>query len=576
VSGLYHAFSDPATEQERQELLSKIREQNAKGDDIPEDLALNPSRATLAYHRLIDAPADQLEKKSDNEKEAARDLLAQRQNWKGTGLYASGAVDRGLAAIPMVGPWINSVAERAEKGDVSGAATDIAAALAIQNAKPLAEASIGKTKGALSSTMAETPPNEEFTRGELLDYARENGVNLDVADATGSGVAQGLKGFAERSLAGRGTMKANASNNLQAVQAAADSELAKYAPESLDRNALGTAIQSRLQANYEGLKASAADQFSDLDKQLAAKPVSVADTVQQRAQAIIDSNKGYYDAHPELKPKQAWEIVKDLATDDRKSLPWSELHQLRSDLMDFYRNNPDLTKSRAESWIQQLVSSIDNSMTDASSGLTDAQRTQFRSANSTWEQMKATYDNPQHPFFSAVRSQMPSQVPGILSNKTPELAAQVQDVLGQRLAGQFQRDFVNRLLDPNGDGTYDLAGLNNRVQRLPADYVESVLGSRGARSLKLLARTAKTVSSNMNPSGTSDVMVPAGEFAGLFTHPVPTALELAGAHGMAKALTSPTMLDFLVRKSQVRTTPFAGGNSLPLSALLAGSDQEQQ
>src|SRR2546423_1926485 len=57
ASGLYHAFADPASDQEKADLLAKVREQNAKGDKIPESLATDPSTVTLAYHRLIDAPA---------------------------------------------------------------------------------------------------------------------------------------------------------------------------------------------------------------------------------------------------------------------------------------------------------------------------------------------------------------------------------------------------------------------------------------------------------------------------------------------------------------------------------------
>ena len=74
VTGLYHAFSYLATDQEKADLLNKIRDQNAKGDDIPEDLATNPSTATLAYHRLIDAPADALQQKGANTRAAAKDL----------------------------------------------------------------------------------------------------------------------------------------------------------------------------------------------------------------------------------------------------------------------------------------------------------------------------------------------------------------------------------------------------------------------------------------------------------------------------------------------------------------------
>jgi hypothetical protein len=132
IEGLYHALTDPATDQEKADLLAKIQKENADSgtqdptdkNHVPETLASNPSRATLAYHRLIDAPADMLHKKGDNEEAAARDLLAHSDYWKGANVYLSGLADKGLSAIPVAGPAINSIAQRAESGDVSGAATD--------------------------------------------------------------------------------------------------------------------------------------------------------------------------------------------------------------------------------------------------------------------------------------------------------------------------------------------------------------------------------------------------------------------------------------------------------------------
>jgi len=58
-----HAFTDEATDQEKQALLSKIREQNAKGDDIPEDLATNPSTANTCLSSFDRRSSDVLEKK---------------------------------------------------------------------------------------------------------------------------------------------------------------------------------------------------------------------------------------------------------------------------------------------------------------------------------------------------------------------------------------------------------------------------------------------------------------------------------------------------------------------------------
>jgi hypothetical protein len=161
LTGLYHAFTQPPSDQEKQEILAKIREQNQKGDNIPEELATNPSRATLALHRLIDAPADVLAKKGRDEVGVAQDLIKNHQYWRGGNLYLSGLADKLLSAVPVVGPAIGSIAERgegslipainkkgkdvpvsdvpAERKDFSGAATDVGAALALENAPTIAK-----------------------------------------------------------------------------------------------------------------------------------------------------------------------------------------------------------------------------------------------------------------------------------------------------------------------------------------------------------------------------------------------------------------------------------------------------
>lgn len=139
IEGVYHALSDPATDQEKAELTHKVNTMRARGQEVPMELATNPSRATLAYHRIIDAPADVLHEKGNDEIEAAKDLLENHHYWKGGNLYLSGLTDKGLSAIPMVGPFVNSIAERAEKGDTSGALTDVVAGKVLQDSPELAK-----------------------------------------------------------------------------------------------------------------------------------------------------------------------------------------------------------------------------------------------------------------------------------------------------------------------------------------------------------------------------------------------------------------------------------------------------
>lgn len=142
--GLYHAFSDPATETELRQLKEKSEaERNRQKDlwknapeltpDIP-DLSLNPSRVTLAWHRLVDAPADELQNKSLDEAANAKELWEQGHRWKAVNQYTNASADTALAAIPMMGPFINDIAQRAESGDVAGAAGDLTFAIAAEHA----------------------------------------------------------------------------------------------------------------------------------------------------------------------------------------------------------------------------------------------------------------------------------------------------------------------------------------------------------------------------------------------------------------------------------------------------------
>jgi hypothetical protein len=161
-NALYHAFSDPATPQEKVEIEQKMNQMRA-GQGMPAASTLPavpgqvigavtntydktpkpPTRTQLALHRLIDAPADELDAKANRELETSRELWDKRHEWSGliptgTGISIpmnqamalsgslSGAADKVLSRIPMLGPLVNGISEKFEKGDISGGMTDLA------------------------------------------------------------------------------------------------------------------------------------------------------------------------------------------------------------------------------------------------------------------------------------------------------------------------------------------------------------------------------------------------------------------------------------------------------------------
>jgi hypothetical protein len=171
LTGMYHAFNDPATDQEKADVLAKIRAENANIKDpknrIPEDLATNPSRATLALHRILDAPATTLAKKGRDEVTTAQDLINHHEYWKGGNLYLSGLADKLLSAVPVIGPAVNAEAERMERGDISGAVTGSLLAGALTN--PTGESS--SALGALDRVAGKTTKQVPRAVGEAVGEA---------------------------------------------------------------------------------------------------------------------------------------------------------------------------------------------------------------------------------------------------------------------------------------------------------------------------------------------------------------------------------------------------------------------
>lgn len=459
------------------------------------------------------------------------------------------------SGVPVVGPIASDLTQRYLLGDKSGAITEGAAYIA---APKLTEKALNANvrapfRGSMAGRMNQLAPGEQFTRQQILDASRARGINLDLADATGSGAARGVKAYSERSIGGKGTMRANTETNLQKLGDWADEHLSTYAPESTPREVLGGQMQGALEQDLGMRKTAAQTAFDDLDKRVGSNPVDATKTIQDQAQKILYDNKEYYQKHPELAPAKAIKIVEDLAKGN--SYSWSELHQLRSDLLEFTRNNPDIVKGRAEGWIQKLTGDIDQAMTnEATSKLKPADLEQFRKANELWSGIKDTYDNPQSPLYHAVRSQYPSQVPGMLTKATPELAQQVRTVMGD-LEGPLQRHVVESLLTDKS-GNLDLKNLNSRLSRVPNDYLSSILGKDGARELRMLGKVAQKVTVDVNPSGTAAAMIPYGEVGAastmLLTNPLAAGAtlggELATGYGTARGLTSPGVVDYLTRK----------------------------
>lgn len=384
--------------------------------------------------------------------------------------------------------------ERLQKGLMAGATMASAGA-------GVGESSL---RGSLNKGMDVRAANEPFTPRDLYDTAEQHGISLDLADATGRPLLRGMKAGSMHGLAGSGPFERNQAHNIEA--------LLQWTEDA------GNRVQAALENDYAARKQGASQIFEDLDKRVGPNFVNGKATVQAQAMNIRNQFQGYYDLHPEVLPRKAWAVVKDLS--EKGNYSWSELHNMRSDLMDIYRNNPEMIKSREQAWLQQLVKSIDDTMTGNSTVLPPADQAKFRQANATWEQLKETYDNPRHPLYTAIRSTNPSEVPKYLNSKK---------------APEFQRS-LHPILGPAYDELVKLGKIGEKVMK---DY---------------------------NPSGTAKVGQKFAQVSGISSgvplaamgHPVPlalTAADLAGEYGVAKAFNSPRVTRFLTDRNRAPAMP---------------------
>jgi len=375
-------------------------------------------------------------------------------------------------------------------------------------------------------------------------------VNLDLAQATDSGLLQAAKRANRYSLASQGTYETAGKLNTAALEdwanaeaeryspqtaghdevgsqvqdalrdhinstqsEAASSEAAKYSPESESKEVVGQKLQQALLTDLDGKQNAATTLYNQLDQNVGAgKPD--ASSVYAKAREIIADNADYYDKNPALKQSRAWQIVNDLAKrgETAPEVPPAATPE------GFETFNPDTPKvakpvpepdswtdlqklrtdlmseyrskeivgTRAEGWLKQLTGTV-----DAGSGLKGEDLSTFREANSIHQGIKSVYDDPQSPVYHAVRAQFPSKVPDLLSQSTPELARNVRAILknvGQGDEGRFQRQFVETLLNGKDGATPDLGGLNARLRTVRQAHLTSMLGEDGADALRQLGK----------------------------------------------------------------------------------------
>jgi hypothetical protein len=440
-------------------------------------------------------------------------------------------------------------------------------------------------KGAITGDVNAPIPGQTITPAERFAAMKSMGINPDAAEATNSPFLKTVKKVNQNSLTAAPIYERTAAGNVQALQDFTGNTLDTMSPLSPEEG--GAAVQKGLLRHQGELKQAATTGFNALDTQVGDKPIPGAKGLQQQAKNIVAQNAEYYRLHPELEPTRATAIVKDLARGGPATKPapkvvpgfgaasatppaavpprvptYTELHRLRSDLLDFNNTNPDLVKNQSNAWISQLAGAADQAITSGEGGLTPDQVQTFRTANEAWKTMKGTYDNPQSPLYSAARTAEPSRLVGGIS-KTPEMARTLTSNLTPQEVGPIQRGVAEGALKTTAQGPYNFRTFQGTFNRLAPDYKQALYTPQQLESLNNIGQAGSVLNTDLNPSGSAKLgqgIGEAGAMGASLLHPVGLAgnvLYHGAQHLIGRAMNNPAVVNALMRSSAL-TPPTPG------------------
>jgi hypothetical protein len=549
-------------------------------------------------------------------------------DYKTSGLSETTRRDFGRA-VPIVGPVLAKAQGQHDAGNDAGMAGTLAGFVGGSVAPEAALKGVkmlpGMAKTAIAGNVTKPITGSTITPLDRFNSAKNLGVNLDAADATNSSLLKNVKKLNENSLLGGNSYEKLGAANTSALQGSTDNFLSGMYPG--EREEGGLAIQKALKQNQTALQSKATAGFDSLPQNI---PMPGLYEVGKTAQNMAAQNSAYQGLFPSLTPKKTMGVVGDVGglgpqppapmrmspfVDERgQPMPsstqappqqlqgFSTAQKLRSDLLDFRRNNPDIVANQGDALIGNLAGKTDEAITGASSLLDPSQLKSFRDANAAWGDMKQTYDDPSSPLYHAVRTDNPSSLYGGIGSKTPENARNILsrlspadvdphessatpnlyttmdefgkkgsiDVSRQRqppmspAVGALRRGTVEGALKTNSDGSPNFKTFGTQLNRIPADYRGELFSPDQNATLRDIANTSNVLNRDYNPSGSAKMGQKIAEgFAML--HPNTIAGPLA-QYPIARLMTSPNSVNWLMKPP---VTP--SSLSAPASAMLSGA-----
>jgi len=505
--------------------------------------------------------------------------------------YVEGVKQGGpIAAVPVVGPMVAARYEQAKTdlpGAIGAGLVDVAALeLGRRGVKSITAApktaALQKSGGIrqllgrrLSAEEANRlPATARFnpalanTPAEILEHAASEGIDLTPAQATKAPLQRTIQAVGERSLFGANQLAegidANAGALIKSVRKFAD----KVDPKALglSEEAAGEAIQQNAKVALDVAKENASQAYKQVsvDQANLAGDISSLSKFAKEVQFVREPNAAV--ARKVYQTPGAQAALTDIGSAPERLGPNPSIRSLRNLRTEFWEKGNDFSGAvpdSARALYKQAAEKVDNAMMRAAKGTPFEES--FREASAQWKALQEKYNEKGTPLARILQEKDPAKIVRSILNRAS--AADIEIMQKEGMTGAIEalkRQVIEEVVRNKFRNTAaGLAGYSD-------SFLNTLFGREALKELYLKSEIGRRFAWEMNPSGTSNVMI--GEHQ--ISHPEPSKLGLL--YGAAKMSMPrdpnaflpgmPTSLQTLlspIKRKGIRTTPFLLGAASP-------------
>jgi hypothetical protein len=384
---------------------------------------------------------------------------------------------------------------------------------------------ITKVAAPYADRMRVRAPGEEFTGKEIIQTAKQRGIRLAPGQVPGAskGVRL-LQGAAEKSITGAGRMQRSNEANLTKLGQSFEKKLSGYS-QIADPEQRGVIAQEKLEGALKTTKGELGQRFDKVvgqgvgAKAVDPNPVLRLSRSMRRETAAADK------ALPSLARTGVTNLLNDIEkafapnkkTGTQQQASVKTALELRSRLLEEGRMASDEHVAAAA---RRLAGALDSSLERTLKRADPKTYKAWRAVNRDYRDFREVYWNKRSPFTRAINEVDAGKAMGRIVGKrggSPFMAKKLVAILQNdpEALGLFKREALEALLDPNRTGEFDTKNFASRLSRVNDPYLKALFQGNDLRDIKKLARIAKALHYEINPSGTAQTLGSRAELAGL-------------------------------------------------------------